>query len=368
MRILSFQPSSLYQNGGAGRLLRRLYQNHESDIISLYVANIEESRSINEIKEIMIPSIPLHKSWMKWKLRPLFSFLRESVFFYTTKAKIIKKAKQVEFDVLHIINHGLFSPVLCNDSFLSNKKLWCSFHDHFSLCSTYNDTSLLWNRADRRLVISDELGLEYQKLFGDLQYEVITDGVYKSELPSVEIQKVANDYIKIYFGGLLHLDYYPLFHVLADALDQLMNKDRQIKLILRGTQELPFLNNRKFSIEYRRNFVSDEIIKREIDEADILYLPIPFNKPEFYLYSLSTKMVGYLGAKGVILYQGPKDAAVHNLLMKYNAASTCNSLDKNELEFAINKSVDEGVEFSLSAKKLAVELFDMQKIQKKFWT
>jgi len=364
MKILSFQPCSLYQNGGAGRLLRRLYLGHESQIISLFVNKTSFSNRTDEVREISISAFPVQRTWMRWKLRPFFAWIRDKVFFSFTKNRVIEAASKISYDVLHVINHGIYSGVLCDDNFLNNKKLWVSFHDHFSLCSSFDDTQILWNRADRRLVISNELGLEYQRLFGNLGFEFITDGVAQEEISIPKEPNQSN--ITIYFAGLLHIDYYPLFEVLADALDNISDQKRTYKLILRGTQKLSFLNNRNFNIEYRTDFVSDIEIKKEIDAADILYLPIKFTKSDFYLYSLSTKMIGYLGGGGTILYHGPENSAANRLLQKNNAAISCISLNVNEMMGCLAEILKPNI-FSANAMKLAQSQFVLENIQKVFW-
>lgn len=365
MKILSFHPGSIYQNGGAGRLMRRLFQGHESQITAIFV-NYNSALPIKrEIEEISVKGFPLMRGWMRWKLRPIFSWLRDDVFFGYTKNKILKRTININFDVLHVINHGEFCAVLCKDDFLKNKKLWVSFHDHFSLCSSFEDTKFLWDKADRRFAISDELGLEYQRLFGDLNFELITDGVRNDEISKPK--EPNKSIITIYFSGLLHIEYYPLFEALADALDILSDEEKSFNLILRGSQTLTFLNNRKFNVDYRSNFVSDDEIKNELDEADILYLPIKFTLPDFYLYSLSTKMIGYLGASGTILYHGPEDSAANILLQKNQAADSCVSLNVNDMVKSLDKIMKSNNFASANAKKLAQSQFLLKEIQNKFW-
>jgi glycosyltransferase involved in cell wall biosynthesis len=365
MKILSFHPGSIYLNGGAGRLMRRLFQEHESQVTAIYVNYNSTLPNKGEVDEISIQGFPLMRDWMRWKLRPIFWWLRERVFFSYTKNKILKYAKNINFDVLHVINHGQFCAVLCEDDFLNNRKLWVSFHDHFSLCSSFEDTKFLWDKADRRLAISNELGLEYQRLFGNLNFELITDGVSADEISKPKETNQSS--ITIYFTGLLHIDYYPLFEVLANALDVLSDTERKFNLILRGSQKLTFLNNRKFNVEYRTNFVSDNEIKNELDEADILYLPIKFTLPDFYLYSLSTKMIGYLGASGTILYHGPEDSAANQLLQKNQSADSCVSLNVDDMVKSLNKIMKSKNTASTNAKKLAQSQFLLKEIQNKFW-
>ena len=364
MRILSFQPSSFYQNGGAARLLRRLYAGHENNVSAIFVSQ-DSIITVGEIKQQNITLYPHLKPWMRWKLRSFVFWLQDKFFYNRTKKNITDAVKNETFDCLHIINHGVYATVLCNDQFLQNKALWVSFHDHFSLCSTFGDAKKLWLRADRRLVISNELGAEYSRIFGYKNFEMITDGVSENEI-STPKDIDNNSEISIYFSGLLHIDYYPLFSVLAEALDTL-SEERNMVLILRGTQKIDFLNNRKFRTEYRSNYISDAEIKQEMDSADILYLPIKFSLPDFYLYSLSTKMISYLGAAGKILFHGPKDSAANVLLEQNNAAISCVSLKTYDMLHAIEEILKEDIQVSANAKQLSKDKFRLADIQNRFW-
>ena len=364
MKILSIQPASLYQNGGMGRLLRRLYKGHEKDIIGLYI-NTNSSIKKGEINEISISAFPIHRPWMRWKFRDLFIWMRESLFCNLTKYKLKRTVSKTQFDVLHIINYGPFFGILCDEKLLINKQLWTSFHDHFLLCSSYNDVQKLWNLSNRRLMISKELGEEYQRIFGFKEFELITDGVSQEEISMPK--EINKNQINIYFSGLLHLDYYPLFKVLIEALDLLTVEGYSFKLIIRGTQKIKFLKPEKIEIDYRINFISDEEIKKELDMADILYLPIKFTKPNFYLYSLSTKMISYLGAAGKILYHGPFNSAACNLLQENHAAISCVSLDVEEMVNKLKEIINADKKLSINAKELAKSKFELESIQKTFW-
>lgn len=364
IKLLSLQPGSLYENGGAGRVLRRLYVGHEKDVTTLYAKAVAGPIRNGSIREVAVPAFPFHRSWMRWHLRTFVAFLREKVFYKYNAKRIVRAASFIDCNVIHIINHGPYSSVLCNQQF-TGKALWVSFHDHFSTVGSFDGTNELWQQADRRLMISDELGLEYQRLFGKKEYELITDGVLEAEISAPKTMR--HSPIRIYFAGLLHNDYHPLFEALADAIE-LLNKDKiSCELILRGTQELAFLSNRSFKTQYLKNFVSDEDIKREMDDADILYLPMKFNLSDFYLYSLSTKMVSYLGASGSILYHGPEDSAACNLLKSYKASENCSSCDAVELKATIISLLDKHLLISTNAKKLAREKFDLLNLQGQFW-
>jgi hypothetical protein len=261
---------------------------------------------------------------------------------------------------------GPWSTALCNDEILADKALWVSVHDHYATtqCS-FKDARRLWNMANRRLVISPELGNEYQHLFGHLPYELITDGVLENEI-SAPASTMPQPFV-IYFAGLLHIEYKPLFRVLADALEILSKQGLSFKLVFRGTQQLPFLKGRSFETTYLPVILDDAVLKKDLDAASILYLPIKFADPDFYRYSLSTKMVGYLGAPGSILYHGPHDSAAGRLLRETHSAVSCTSLDVDEMVTSILHLINEKNTISANAKELARNRFNLERTQKCFW-
>jgi len=365
MKILSFHPFSLYANGGGSRILRRLYQGRELQVISIAVDGSNNPPPKGEIEEIVVRARPVWRKWMRWRLRNWAITLREKTFRELTNRCVRDAASQINFDVIHVVHHGPFADALCTPQF-ADKTLWVSFHDHYvSTHSSYSIAELLWNNADRRLVISDELGRQYQKLFGTKPYELITDGIYPEEI-TPPVDKIKPPF-EIYFAGLLHLDYLPLFKTLADALDKLSEKGFSFKLVLRATQKLPFLANRTFDAEYRDMTLDNSALKAELDSATILYLPMKFTEPEFYLYSLSTKMVGYLGSPGGILYHGPGDSAACELLRSTGAAAFCNNLNVDDLVASIFDAIANRQNLSAQAKDLAKRKFDMVTMQNIFW-
>ena len=367
MKILSFHPYSIFSNGGGSRILRRLYQGRESQITGLGVIEGFSSRGPwGNIREKLVPAWPLQRRWMRWHLRNLGIWMRNRLFKPVTVKRIREAARKIEYDVLHVVSHGAYCATLCTDEFCCGKELWVSFHDHFDTaqCSAH-DLGLLWKRADRRLVISEEMAAEYTRLFGPSVYELITDGVETAEIRQ-PAQQIGTP-VTIYFAGLLHFEYIPLFEALANALDALAHRGMAFKLLLRGTGQLGFLAGRSFETEYRPITLNSADLKAELDAADILYLPMKFTTPEFYRYSLSTKMVGYLGAPGTILYHGPADAAACRLLEKWDAAVCCGSLDTGDLIACLQQLLGQGRPVSANAKALATAQFDLAGIQARFW-
>lgn len=366
MKLLSFQPYSLYTSGGGSRILRRLFEGHESQISSLAVVIRKVDDNKGEIPETVVYTFPILRKWMRSYLRLVVTWLAEYLFLPVTRFKLVRKVKTIPHDIIHIISHGPILSTYCNDRICPGKIVWVSFHDHFSSTKcTFKVTNDLWNRADRRLVISPEIGLEYSRLFGIKKYEIITDGILKSEIsfPLVSPQSPKI----IYFAGLLHIDYYPLFLSLADALDSLSNKEISFKFILRGTQELDFFRNRTFSVEYRPFSLNEIELKEELDMATILYLPLMFSNANFYLYSLSTKLIGYLGGSGTIFYHGPNESAAYKLLQHTNSAICCTSIKVIDIVESLKRILNGPNEVADNAKIIARHQFNLEEIRKRFW-
>lgn len=366
MKILSFHPFSLYANGGGSRILRRLYEGREDKVTSLVVESSSANPASGPVKEVVVYATPTIKPWARWKLRNLLTRWRIGFFKPYTIRKIQNAAIKIEYDVLHVINHYTFSAALCHKPFTDGKQLWVSFHDHYDeIKSPVEDTRKLWLQANRRLVISNELGNKYKEEFGDYPFEIVTDGVKDNEL--TVSSNGTNSPAVVYFAGLLHITYLPLFETLANALDALTRRGYSFKLILRGTQNLNFLQGRSFVTEYRPMTLNNSDLKAELDAADILYLPIKFTNPHFYLYSLSTKMVGYLAAPGAILYHGPADSAANHLLTQTEAAVSFKSIDIEEMTDCIIQLLATRQQLSANAKILAKNRFEMSAMQNRFW-
>ncbi len=368
VKVLSYHPFSLYSTGGGSRILRRFYEGHEAEVTCLVLQESIASIKNGAIEQVVVSQFPLHRSWYRSRLRPITMWLRNIAFKPLTIKKIKAAENKIDYDIIHVVDHGALSSVLSDQIVKKNKELWASFHDYFSTSgSTFDNAKRLWSIATRRFVISEEMGVKYCELFGKATFEIFTDGVYKHEIsrPLKPLEK--NEVNSVYFAGLLHLDYLPLFRVLADSLDLLISEGYKIELILRGTQKVSFLNNRSFKTIYKPVSLNVDELKAELDTASILYLPIKFTDPLFHLYSLSTKMVGYLGAAGTILYHGPNDSAAAKVLINGNAAICCYTFEKNDLCKRIRDLIKSSKEVSVNAKVLAEEKFDLMKMKDLFW-
>ena len=88
-------------------------------------------------------------------------------------------------------------------------------------------------------------------------------------------------------------------------------------------------------------------IERDLENADLLYMPIPFGKEHenFARYSVSTKMVTYAGTGIPILYHGPTNSAAFGILGGNKAAISAAMEDGLTKSFAAGECAGAGVAF-----------------------
>jgi hypothetical protein len=149
MKLLSFQPFSIYDCGGGCRILRRLYAGHEEDIISLAVADAPLTQNGELISELVILATPIRRHWYRSYLRGLMDWTRERVFGPLTAGRIQRAARSLSCDVIHSVAHGPFSASLIKDKSLGRREHWVSFHDHHETSGLErSDAARLWAEAN----------------------------------------------------------------------------------------------------------------------------------------------------------------------------------------------------------------------------
>lgn len=367
--LLSYQPFSIEGNGGGARIIRRLIDGRENMVIFISLVDSKSSALSSKYNQLEFVLYPSSKKWVRSFIRTVYNTFRNKFLFPLNAYFIQKKILGLKFKILHVVDHGKYSDVLSKICLRNEIPIWVSFHDHFNTSgASFNKTQNLWRISTKRMVISEEMGNLYCHLFGMKDYLIITDGLKELEISSVHISKIDKT-LAIYFGGLLHIDYYPLFKAFCEALN-LLNQEKQLEitLILRGTQKLLFLGKLNFKIEYRDFCLDTNILKNEMEECDIFYLPIKYTSPDFYKYSLSTKMIGYLGSSGNIFYHGPSDSAAAKLLAIYNAGQICDSLNPDFILESLKKVIRSHFEYSSNAKNLARNKFLLKDKQQLFWS
>jgi hypothetical protein len=223
----------------------------------------------------------------------------------------------------------------------------------------------VWRGADAAMTISEELGQEYNKRFGAREYTVVTDGVER--IADAPRQSTDNSF-RVYFGGAQHLSYGPNFEQLAAALGIVKagNADLNVTLTMRGSDTQlrpPGVHVRALPWADHTCFV------RDLDDADLLYLPLPFGPKYNSLsrFSLSTKMVTYLASGVPILFHGPANSAAGRLLAVHGAAICVNSLSTNALVDGVKALPKLGVATAKAALRLAADQFRIDGQRQQFW-
>ncbi|HUE40992.1 MAG TPA: glycosyltransferase [Chthoniobacterales bacterium] len=228
-----------------------------------------------------------------------------------------------------------------------------------------------WTEAAACFVVCRALGEEYSRRYGQRDYIVITDGVER--VASSPRQRSTAD-LRIYFMGLFHLDYEPNLKVLLNALARL-NEEKiagKISITLRcGGLRPGFLAGYEKFVRVLP-FASEAIVQSDMEQADLLYLPLPFETKyeSFVRFSLSTKMVTYLGSGIPILYHGPGNSAVHKLLEAHNAALLCTRPASEDLLSMLRRYVshpESGTDMARNALALARNDFMLDQIRTRFW-
>ncbi|MFL6585233.1 MAG: glycosyltransferase family 4 protein [Chthoniobacterales bacterium] len=228
-----------------------------------------------------------------------------------------------------------------------------------------------WQQADLRFVIGKRLGDEYCRRYGTAPYHVVSDGL--ATIVAAPSHLTAGR-LRVYFMGLFHLEYETNLRVLIEALRDLraQRSDATISLTLRcGSVRAPIRDLAPDLLSIKP-FGSEEDVQRDLAEADLLYLPLPFEGASAPLarFSVSTKMITYLGSGIPILYHGPAQSSVHDLLATHEAALCVTSLDASGLLMELDQLLREpvGAEQRVrNALDLARHSFRLEDQQEIFW-
>jgi hypothetical protein len=220
-----------------------------------------------------------------------------------------------------------------------------------------------WRTADVRFVISKAMGAEYNRRYGERPYEVITDGLLPGDLR--DPRTVSG--LRIYFAGLFHRGYTDNLRSLAAALDLLADEPGEVRLTMRcGT--LPERPPTRFPLEVL-DFGPEAAVQRDLESADLLYLPLMFGVEyrDMVDFSLSTKLVTYLGSGLPILYHGPARGAAYELLAANDAAILATSEHPAGLAETIRGQAARSGELVANAQALARRDFMLEDQRRRFW-
>jgi glycosyltransferase involved in cell wall biosynthesis len=171
--------------------------------------------------------------------------------------------------------------------------------------------------------------------------------------------------------GLFHIGYEKNLEALIKAIQLLpSNLTSRCSVTLRCDYIRPTIL-RQSPLLRVLPFGSEADVQSDLAEADCLYLPLHFGEADrpFAAYSLSTKMVTYLGSGLPIVYHGPTGTAAYNILRENRAAALATSLAPNEIADVLRQLLQPGVasETGESALQLARRCFLRSEQHGRFW-
>lgn len=223
-----------------------------------------------------------------------------------------------------------------------------------------------WRQATHRFVISREMGTEYSRRYGRATFTVVTDGidsVADAQLPPA-------DSFRVYFGGLFHLVYRPNLRALLDALRMLSGESAQRAVAFTGRCGSIADFEPPADLEFRvLPYGPAATMRDDMHAADFLYLPLPFGKDgdNFSRYSMSAKMVTYLGSGRPIIYHGPPDAAAGSLLARHGACIAIHTLEAQSIAATLLAANERLATIVANARDLAQSEFMLADHQQRFW-
>jgi glycosyltransferase involved in cell wall biosynthesis len=374
--ILFTQSFPLAHAGGGPRILRSLLE--DAPLPTLCVCTSSFAHAVNyQGSEIHLPLRPdfgrIERSRLA-SLPPLIAPLFRRRFI----RRLEKICRETRVRALHSIAHGGPDFYFV---YLISKKLALPFILHLHDDVIYTGAAQLrartlssylgeaWRNARARFVISEELGSEYNKRYGQREFVVVTDGL---ESIRQQPRPPAKNGLRIYFMGLFHLGYEPNLEALIQALDLLpadLTAGRTPSITLRCDYLRPAVRQKSSAVRVLP-FGAEADVQSDLETADCLYLPLHFGERDwpFAAYSLSTKMVTYLGSGIPILYHGPAGTAVSNLLARHQAAALATSLEPAHIAGVLAKLLGhDGPGLADNALHLARAQFLRTQQRSRFW-
>ena len=370
--IAFVQPFGLYSPGGSSRILRGLLDGDHPPALSI-CTGMDAPAPSQGIEEIHLPTRPGMGRLEKTRFQKRFHAL-DSVFESRFKSRLRKIIVERGIQAIHVIPHAFELVPAWSVAQEMGIPFFLYVHDelqyvasgHSSMKRMIETLGNAWRGAADVFVISDEMGKEYSARYGARQYEAITDGlttVAKSPLP-----RPARS-LRVYFMGLFHFRYQANLRALLEAL-KLVRKDHpdwDISVTCR-CRSIFGITETAFPLTVLP-FASEAEVAKDMLNADLLYQPLPFESDavNFGKFSLSTKLVTYLGSGLPILYHGPQDTAARRLLAHHEAAVTATTLDPQAIAQLLMDAMQRRDAIVNNALRLAREQFMLADEQRRFW-
>ena len=372
--IAFVQPFGLNGAGGGARILRSLWSGAPLRCLSIATCPYYSPSSAHP-DEVHLPLRPYFGRIESTRfvsyvgIPHLDRLLREGF-----KSRLKKLCIERGVEAIHAIPHGLdfwYAYEVARDLGIP---YYISVHDDMTynlqrapyLAFAMEKLGKVWREADGVTVISPQMGEEYARRYGDRPYAIVTDGL-ESIAESPRERRVNS--LRVYMMGLIHLTYEETFRVFFESLNHISehNPDWNISFTSRGG--LSFSVDRgRIPIDVLPWGTQDDI-EADLTRADVLYLPLPIEPrfDSFTRYSLSTKLITYLGSGIPILYHGPDDSAAALLLNQHDAAICSSSTEPRMLARTIISGLERSELVAANALELARSQFMLRDQLDIFW-
>jgi hypothetical protein len=369
--IVFFQPFSLGWAGGGARILRALTAHAPLPWRSICSSPAKPKQWNNELHLRSRPS------WGPLEHSRLAALPKATARFFARgfRGRLRHRCRQLRARAIHVVPHaGADFAVAHTVGRDLGLPFFLSLHDDLAYTagaqSRAREKALrnAWREAAECFVISEALGEEYRRRYGDRSFEVVTDG-----LTSVGPMKPRADetVLRIYFMGLFHMAYEQNLRALLEGLVIFQSEHPKVatSVTLRCEHVRPEVVA-GFERVKVLPFADEAQVQRDLETADLLYMPIPFGAEHanFARYSLSTKMVTYVGSGLPVLYHGPRTSAAFDLLNSNDAAVLLTTLEPQEISATLGEiNVSRRAQVAGNALALAQRDFMLANQVAKFW-
>lgn len=372
MTLVSVQAFGLASPGGGPRILRALYADPPVAVLNVATQSRvpPPAPSHHERHIALRPALgPLEGSRVAGWTQPLDLALGPLL-----RARLQRVLRARRAFAVHAVAHGIEFWPAYGAARSVGLPFFLTVHDDVGYNLRHSVTlraelarlGTAWRGSAHRFVISRALGEEYSARYGARAYSTVTDGLDERSLhaprPAVGLH--------VYFAGLFNRAYIPNLPRFVQALEHLvaLRGADDVSLTCRcGALPVDVYSDVPVTV---MPFGDEAAVQDDLGRADLLYLPLPFEQDfaDLVDFSLSTKLITYLGSGLPIVYHGPARGAAHELLARHDAAILATSQDPAVIATTIERGVQRSGEIVARALRLARDEFLLEEQRRRFWT
>jgi hypothetical protein len=361
------------EHGGSARIFRSLLDADHPPVLSIntHFSAVPVSEERNEIQ------IPLRPDFGRFERTRLSGSLGLFDWLYSRRfeMRLHSVLQEQGIKVIHLLANCYSIVPVSKVASALGIPYFISVHDDMEHVSKHHllmeqvraSMGRVWREARGVFVISEEMGQEYSRRYGAREFAVVTDGLKcVADAPQRRPEKS----MRLYFMGLFHNSYAQNLRAVLDALKIVRSQrpDWDISVTCRcGAISAPVHEDDVPVVVLP--FAPEAEVEKDMESADLLYQPLPFQEQSqaFSKFSMSTKMITYLGSGLPIFYHGPSDAAACKLLARHDAAAICTTLDREGVATQLLEALARRESIINNALALARSQFMLADQQRRFW-